>query len=175
MSDITVTLPDGSSRLVPAGSTPADVARLISPGLAKAALAAFVDGHFVDLTYPITAATSRAVDPEDTRRLLPSGSVTVISDIFNWQVRDLSFLACFQQNAVEVRPAFARSASFGVATFAWLANPPSRCVLRRTGLRWLASRSSRSERRLVGTGRLELPTSCVSSRRSNQLSYAPMS
>ena len=29
--------------------------------------------------------------------------------------------------------------------------------------------------RLVGTGRLELPTSCVSSRRSNQLSYAPMS
>jgi threonyl-tRNA synthetase len=55
MSDITVTLPDGSSRLVPVGSTPADVARLISPGLAKAALAAFVDGHFVDLTYPITA------------------------------------------------------------------------------------------------------------------------
>src|SRR5262245_52440706 len=55
MSDITVTLPDGSSRLVPAGSTPADVARLISPGLAKAALAAFVDGHPVDLTYPITA------------------------------------------------------------------------------------------------------------------------
>jgi threonyl-tRNA synthetase len=55
MSDITVTLPDGSSRLVPAGSTPADVARLISPGLAKAALAAFVDGRFVDLTYPITA------------------------------------------------------------------------------------------------------------------------
>ncbi len=28
--------------------------------------------------------------------------------------------------------------------------------------------------RMVGTGRLELPTSCVSSRRSNQLSYAPM-
>ena len=27
--------------------------------------------------------------------------------------------------------------------------------------------------RMVGTGRLELPTSCVSSRRSNQLSYAP--
>jgi threonyl-tRNA synthetase len=55
MSDVTVTLPDGSSRSVPAGSTPADVARQISPGLAKAALAAFVDGHFVDLTYPITA------------------------------------------------------------------------------------------------------------------------
>jgi threonyl-tRNA synthetase len=55
MNEITVTLPDGSSRSVPAGSTPADVARQISPGLAKAALAAFVDGHFVDLTSPITA------------------------------------------------------------------------------------------------------------------------
>jgi threonyl-tRNA synthetase len=53
MSEITVTLPDGSSRRVPAGSTPADVAGQISPGLAKAALAAFVDGRFVDLTYPI--------------------------------------------------------------------------------------------------------------------------
>jgi threonyl-tRNA synthetase len=58
MSEITVTLPDGSSRLVPAGSTPADVAGLISPGLAKAALAAFVDGRFVDLTYPITGDTT---------------------------------------------------------------------------------------------------------------------
>jgi hypothetical protein len=27
---------------------------------------------------------------------------------------------------------------------------------------------------VVGTGRLELPTSCVSGRRSNQLSYAPL-
>jgi threonyl-tRNA synthetase len=56
MSEITVTLPDGSSRSVPAGSTPADVARLISPGLAKAALAAVVNGQFVDLTFPLTRA-----------------------------------------------------------------------------------------------------------------------
>jgi threonyl-tRNA synthetase len=54
MPEITVTLPDGSSRLVPAGSTPADVAAAISPGLAKAALAAFVDDQFVDLNRPIT-------------------------------------------------------------------------------------------------------------------------
>jgi threonyl-tRNA synthetase len=40
---------------VPAGSTPADVAGLISPGLAKASLAAFVDGRFVDLNVPLTA------------------------------------------------------------------------------------------------------------------------
>jgi threonyl-tRNA synthetase len=55
MSEISVTLPDGSSRQVPAGSTPADVAAAISPRLAKAAIAAMVDGRHVDLTFPLTA------------------------------------------------------------------------------------------------------------------------
>src|SRR5918993_296823 len=36
-------------------------------------------------------------------------------------------------------------------------------------------RAALAASRVVGTGRLELPTSCVSSRRSNQLSYAPIS
>jgi threonyl-tRNA synthetase len=53
MSEISVTLPDGSSRQVPAGSTPADVAAGISPRLAKAAIAAVVDGRPVDLTFPL--------------------------------------------------------------------------------------------------------------------------
>jgi threonyl-tRNA synthetase len=53
MSEISVTLPDGSSRRLPAGSTPGDVAGQISPRLAKAALAAVVDDKFVDLTFPI--------------------------------------------------------------------------------------------------------------------------
>ena len=53
MNEISVTLPDGSSRRVPAGSTPADIAAGISPGLAKSALAAVVDDRFVDLTFPI--------------------------------------------------------------------------------------------------------------------------
>ena len=53
MSEITVTLPDGSSRRVRAGTTARDVAGLVSPGLAKAALAATVDGRLVDLTYPL--------------------------------------------------------------------------------------------------------------------------
>ena len=54
MSEITITLPDGSSRRVPAGSTPADVAAVISPRLARAAIAAAVDGRAVDLTFPLT-------------------------------------------------------------------------------------------------------------------------
>jgi threonyl-tRNA synthetase len=53
MHEISVTLPDGDSRRVPAGSTPADVAAQISPGLAKAALAALVDDRLVDLTFPL--------------------------------------------------------------------------------------------------------------------------
>jgi threonyl-tRNA synthetase len=54
MSDISVTLPDGSVRQLSAGSTPADVAAAISPRLAKAAIAAIVDGRHVDLNVPLT-------------------------------------------------------------------------------------------------------------------------
>ena len=61
MSEITVTLPDGSSRRVRAGSTARDVAALVSPGLAKAALAATVDGRLVDLTYALNADARLAI------------------------------------------------------------------------------------------------------------------
>jgi len=44
-----ISLPDGSVREVPRGSTPADIAAAIGPGLAKAALAARVDGELRDL------------------------------------------------------------------------------------------------------------------------------
>jgi threonyl-tRNA synthetase len=62
MSEIfKISLPDGSSREMPAGSTPADVALAIGPGLAKAALAARVDGELVDLTRPFTGDASLAL------------------------------------------------------------------------------------------------------------------
>jgi len=57
MSQISVTLPDGSSRSVPSGTTVGDLATLISPGLGKAALAGRVGDRLVDLTYPLTADT----------------------------------------------------------------------------------------------------------------------
>ena len=54
MSDlITLTLPDGSMREVARGTTPAEVAASIGPGLAKAALAARIDGEMRDLSRPI--------------------------------------------------------------------------------------------------------------------------
>ena len=55
MSQVTVTLPDGSSRSVPAGTPVRDVAEEISPRLARAALAGIVDGKMVDLSYPSIA------------------------------------------------------------------------------------------------------------------------
>ena len=53
MRQIQVTLPDGSSREIAAGSPARAVAEAISPGLAKAALAAVVDDKLVDLTFPL--------------------------------------------------------------------------------------------------------------------------
>jgi threonyl-tRNA synthetase len=56
-----ISLPDGSVREVPEGSTPADVAAAIGPGLAKAALAAKIDGELRDLNRPIEADSSLAL------------------------------------------------------------------------------------------------------------------
>nr|WP_295664258.1 threonine--tRNA ligase [Polymorphobacter sp.] len=58
---IRLTLPDGSVREVSRGTTGADVAASIGPGLAKAALAARVDGTLVDLSWPIDADATLAL------------------------------------------------------------------------------------------------------------------
>src|SRR5262245_26105902 len=55
MSEITITLPDGSPRQVDAGTPVVNVAREISPRLADAAIAAKVDDRLVDLSFPLTA------------------------------------------------------------------------------------------------------------------------
>jgi len=53
MADIQLQLPDGSVRTMPAGSSAYDLANDISPRLAKAAIAAKIDGKVVDLKRPI--------------------------------------------------------------------------------------------------------------------------
>ena len=53
MDDISVFLPDGSSRVLAAGSTTTDLARSIGSRLAKAAVAAVVNGDEVDLNRPL--------------------------------------------------------------------------------------------------------------------------
>jgi threonyl-tRNA synthetase len=56
-----ITLPDGSAREVAPGTTPADVAAAIGPGLAKAALAARVDGELRDLNRPFEGDAALAL------------------------------------------------------------------------------------------------------------------
>ena len=55
MNQITVTLPDGSQKQVESGTPVSAIAAGISPRLADAALAAWVDDRLVDLTYPLQA------------------------------------------------------------------------------------------------------------------------
>jgi threonyl-tRNA synthetase len=71
MSQITVTLPDGSSRSVPPGTTVKDVAEAISPRLAQAALAGVVDGKLVDLVYPLKRDASVRIVTEKSPEALP--------------------------------------------------------------------------------------------------------
>ena len=60
-AQLKISLPDGSVREMPLGSSPADVAAAIGPGLAKAALAARVDGELVDLGRPFTGDAQLAL------------------------------------------------------------------------------------------------------------------
>src|SRR5688500_8888289 len=71
MSQITITLPDGSSRTVPAGASVRDVAAEISPGLAKAALAGVVDGKLVDLIHPIEKDAAVRIVTDRSPEALP--------------------------------------------------------------------------------------------------------
>ena len=58
---ISLTLPDGSVRSVARGTTPAQVAADIGPGLAKAAIAAKVDGEIRDIMRPLEADAALAL------------------------------------------------------------------------------------------------------------------
>ncbi len=58
---IKITLPDGSTREVASGTTPAQIAADIGPGLAKAALAAKIDGELRDIMRPLEEDTELAL------------------------------------------------------------------------------------------------------------------
>ncbi len=53
MAEISVTLPDGSEKVLPQGATGTDLATSIGPGLAKAAMVIEEDGQAVDLSAPL--------------------------------------------------------------------------------------------------------------------------
>jgi threonyl-tRNA synthetase len=66
MESIHVTLPDGKSLEVPRGTTPAEIALKISPGLAKEALVARTNGDLIDLSRPLDRDTPlKILTPKD--------------------------------------------------------------------------------------------------------------
>ena len=66
MADITISLLDGSKRILPAGASGADLAADIGPGLAKAALIVSVDGIQRDLAGPLDDGASVTVITADS-------------------------------------------------------------------------------------------------------------
>jgi threonyl-tRNA synthetase len=89
VSQIRVTLPDGSQREAPAGTTSRQIAEGIGAGLARAALAARVNGEIWDLDRPIEADASLAIltekDPEALELLRHSSAhilATAVRELF---------------------------------------------------------------------------------------------
>jgi threonyl-tRNA synthetase len=66
MSNITVALPDGSERELPAPATPLDLAASIGSGLRKAAVAATVNGTATDLTTELADGDVVSIITSDT-------------------------------------------------------------------------------------------------------------
>ena len=79
---ITVTLPDSSTREVATGTTPAEIAAAIGARLAKDAIAARVDGDWVDLNRPITHDARVAIitpASDDGREVLRHSTAHVLA------------------------------------------------------------------------------------------------
>src|SRR3954469_18129022 len=83
MSDsISIHLPDGSSRSLPAGSTGADLAAAIGSRLAKAAVAVTINGTEADLTTPLPDGATVAIitgDTPDGREVLRHSTAHVMA------------------------------------------------------------------------------------------------
>jgi threonyl-tRNA synthetase len=89
VTTVRVTLPDGSHREAPAGTTPRQIAEGIGPGLARAALAARVNNEIWDLDRPIESDASVAIltekDPEALQLLRHSSAhilATAVRELF---------------------------------------------------------------------------------------------
>jgi threonyl-tRNA synthetase len=79
---ITITLPDGSTRDYPSGTTPVGVAGSIGKRLAKATVAAKVDGEWVDATVPLdhdAKVELVTVDSADGREVLRHSTAHVLA------------------------------------------------------------------------------------------------
>ena len=74
MPEINITLPDNSVKIVPAGSTPQDIANDIGSGLARAVVVVKIDGELTDLNVSIDRDCSLELFTGDT----PEGHDTLL-------------------------------------------------------------------------------------------------
>ncbi len=82
MSDITISLPDGSQRNIVAGSSALDLATSISRNLAKSAVAARINGELADLLAPLDDGASVEIvtaDSEPGRHVLRHSTAHVLA------------------------------------------------------------------------------------------------
>ena len=82
MADISVLLPDGSSRSLPQGSNVADLAASIGSRLAKAAVAGTINGVEVDLSAPLTNGVTVSVitdNSDEGRHVLRHSTAHVLA------------------------------------------------------------------------------------------------
>jgi threonyl-tRNA synthetase len=82
MADISVLLPDGSSRSLPQGSNVADLAAAIGSRLAKAAVAGTINGVEVDLSAPLTNGVTVSVitdNSDEGRHVLRHSTAHVLA------------------------------------------------------------------------------------------------
>jgi threonyl-tRNA synthetase len=82
MAEITISLPDGSQRSLPAGATATTLAESIGRGLAKAAVAAVVDGSEADLGSALPDGATVAIitaDSDEGRHVLRHSTAHVLA------------------------------------------------------------------------------------------------
>ncbi len=83
MAQITIMLPDESTMQVAAGTTAAEIAEEIGPGLARDAVAARINGQTVDLSTPIdsdTELTILTVDSTEGLRIYRHSAAHIMAD-----------------------------------------------------------------------------------------------
>ncbi|QEG39494.1 threonine--tRNA ligase [Roseimaritima ulvae] len=95
MSQVSVQLPDGSVQQHPGSATPMDVAKGISEGLARAVVAAQIDGHIVDAFRPLEDLKP-AADPTAAETADDSLSLQLLTS------RDAAALAVLRHSAAHV-------------------------------------------------------------------------
>jgi threonyl-tRNA synthetase len=89
MSDINLTLPDGSIRVLPKGSTGFDLASDIGPGLAKASIAVTVNGEQKDINDPINEDSSVSIITIETEEGLEIMRHTLTAQVLARAIKNL--------------------------------------------------------------------------------------